>query len=68
MKLAASAAMSAMVSGAVLVLRPTLALSNRMISRPGASASLMAGSKLSRLPMKCWVKTSGVPAGVPKRR
>ena len=35
----------------------------------GASALVMAGSKLSRLPMKCWAKTSGtaVPA-LPKRR
>ena len=68
MKRRASAAMPSMVSGAVPVLRPTPALSNRMISRPGASASAIAGSKLSRLPMKCWVKTSGVAAGVPKRR
>ncbi len=64
MKLAASAAVPTMVP----VLRPTPALSNRMISRPAASASLMAGSKLSRLPMLCWLKTNGVPAGVPKRR
>src|SRR5580692_6209089 len=68
MKLAASAARPAMVPGAVPVLLPTPALSNRMISRPGASASAMAGSKLSRLPMKWLVKTSGVPAWVPKRR
>jgi hypothetical protein len=68
MKWAASAAMPAMVSGAVPVLRPTPALSNKTISRAGASASLMAGSKLSRLPMKCWVKTSGVPDEVPERR
>jgi hypothetical protein len=30
----------------VPVLRPTPALSNKMIARPGAGASLMAGSKL----------------------
>src|SRR5271154_7187753 len=65
MKLAAPAAMPSTVLGAVPVLLPTPTLSNRMISRPAASASAMAGS---RLPMKCWVKTSGVPAGVPKRR
>ena len=53
MKLTAPAAMPSMVSGAVPVLRPTPALSNRMISRPGASASVMAGSKFSRLPRKC---------------
>ena len=53
MKRAVSAAMPSTVPGAVPVLPPTPTLSNKMTSRPADSASEMAGSKFSRLPMKC---------------
>src|SRR4051812_4395928 len=39
-----------------------------MTERCSASASVSAGSQLSRLPRKCWSITSGVALGAPKRR
>jgi len=57
----ASRAISSMVSGAVPVEPPTPALSKVTTRRAGATASISAGSQLSRFPRKCWSKTSGTP-------
>jgi hypothetical protein len=48
-----------MVAGVVPVEPPTPALSNVTTRRAGASASISAGSQLSRFPRKCWSRTSG---------
>ena len=55
----ASRAICSMVSGVVPVEPPTPALSNVTTRRAGASASISAGSQLSRFPRKCWSRTSG---------
>src|SRR6476646_7289271 len=46
----------------------TPALLNRMTSRFLAKPSVTAGSQWSIVPMKCWLKTSGTPPVLPKRR
>ena len=54
--------------GVVPVEPPTPALSKVTTRRPVASASISAGSQLSRFPRKCWSSTSGtapVPAPFP---
>jgi hypothetical protein len=48
---------------------PIPALSTAMTRRAGASASISAGSQLSRFPRKCWNKTSGtLPSPPPVSR
>ena len=64
----ASCAICSKVSGVVPVERPTPALSNVMTRRPAASASISAGSQLSRFPRKCWSKTSGAAPAPPVSR
>jgi hypothetical protein len=54
-----------MVSGVVPVEPPTPALSNVTTRRVEASASISAGSQLSRFPRKCWNRTSGTPFSRP---
>jgi hypothetical protein len=39
-------------------------LTSRSVARP----SVTAGSQWSIVPVKCWLKTSGTPSGLPKRR
>ena len=69
MKAMASLAICSMVSGVVPVEPPTPALSKVTTRRDAASASISAGSQLSRLPRKCWSKTSGtVPSPPPLSR
>src|SRR5207302_8979203 len=46
----------------------TPALLKIMTSRSLARPSRTAGSQLSRLPVKCWLKTSGSPLHLPQRR
>src|SRR6267142_2710060 len=46
----------------------TPALLNRMTSRSLAKPSVTAGSQWSMVPAKCWLKMSGTPPGLPKRR
>jgi hypothetical protein len=46
----------------------TLALLNRTTSRSVARPSVTAGSQRSIVPVKCWLKTTGTPAGLPNRR
>ena len=48
--------------------RETPALLNRITSRSLAKPSVTAGSQWSMVPVKCWLKTSGTPAALPKRR
>jgi hypothetical protein len=60
--------MASMVSGTVPPEDATPVLLNKMTSRSVAKASLRAGSKSSRVPMKCWKNTSGGRPGTPKRR
>ena len=55
----ASRAICSMVSGVVLVEPPTPPLSKVTTRRAAAKASISAGSQLSRLPRKCWSRTSG---------
>ena len=57
----ASWAICSTVSGVVPVEPPTPALSNVMTRRLEASASMRAGSQLSRLPRKRCRRTSGTP-------
>jgi hypothetical protein len=65
-KAMASRAICSMVPGVVPVEPPTPALSNVTTRRPlAASASISAGSQLSRFPRKCWSKTSGIPPSPP---
>jgi len=52
-KARASRAICSMVSGVVPVEPPTPALSNVTTRRADASASISAGSQLSRFPRKC---------------
>ncbi len=61
----ASRAICSMVSAVVPVEPPTPALSNVTTRRAGASASISAGSQLSRFPRKCWSRTSGNPSSPP---
>jgi len=44
------------------------ALLNRITSRPLPKPSVTAGSQWSIVPVKCMLKTSGTPPGLPKRR
>src|SRR3984893_8415993 len=67
-KAIALAPISANVSGTSPELLETPALSNRMTSRSLAKPSVTAGSQWSIVPMKCWLKTSGTPPVLPKRR
>ena len=65
----ASRAICSMVSGVLPVEPPTPALSNVTTRRARASASISAGSQLSRFPRKCWSSTSGtVPSPPPLSR
>ena len=57
----ASRAICSMVPGVVPVEPPTPALSNVITRRACASASISAGSQLSRFPRKCWKRTSSTP-------
>ena len=61
MKAMASRAICSTLSGVVPVEPPTPALSNVTTRRFCASASISAGSQLSRFPRKCWKRTSGTP-------
>jgi hypothetical protein len=64
----ASRAICSMVSGVVPVEPPTPALSNVTTRLVGASASISAGSQLSRFPRKCWSRTSGTTPSPPVSR
>ena len=64
----ASQAICSMVSGVLPVEPPTPTLSNVTTRRDAASASISAGSQLSRLPRKCWSSTSGSPSCPPVSR
>src|SRR6266516_3275685 len=55
----ASWAMASIVLGVLPVVAPTPTLSNVTTRRFAASASMRAGSQLSRLPRKCCSRTSG---------
>ncbi len=55
----ASRAICSMVPGVAPVEPPTPALSKVTTRRERARASISAGSQLSRLPRKCWSRTSG---------
>ena len=57
----ASRAICPTVSGVFPDEPPTPVLSNVTTRRPDASASISAGSQLSRCPRKCYSKTSGTP-------
>ncbi len=59
MKAIASLAIASTVSGVLPVVAATPALSNVITRRSAASASMRAGSQLSRLPRKCCSRTSG---------
>jgi hypothetical protein len=65
MKAMASRAICSTVSGVVPVEPPTPVLSNVMTRRFCASASISAGSQLSRFPRKCWKRTSGAVLPAP---
>jgi hypothetical protein len=66
MKARASDAIRRTVLGVVPVEPPTPALSKVMTRRPSdASASISAGSQLSRFPRKCWKRTSGAVSLAP---
>ena len=58
-KAIASWAIASTVFGVVPVVAPTPTLSNVTTRRSAASASMSAGSQLSRLPRKCCSRTSG---------
>ena len=64
----ASRAICSIVSGVMPVEPPTPALSNVTTRRVEASASISAGSQLSRFPRKCWSRTSGSPLSPPVSR
>ena len=55
----ASCAIASTVFGVLPVVAPTPTLSNVTTRRSAASASISAGSQLSRLPRKCCSRTSG---------
>jgi hypothetical protein len=61
----ASRAICSMVSGVVPAEPPTPVLSNAMTRRVAASASISAGSQLSRFPRKCWSRTNGTAPSLP---
>ena len=61
MKAIASCAICSTVSGVVPLEPPTPALSKVTTRLAAASASISAGSQLSRFPRKCWNSTSGTP-------
>jgi hypothetical protein len=58
-KAMASCAICPTVAGVAPAEPPTPVLSNVTTGRVAASASISAGSQLSRLPRKCWSRTSG---------
>jgi len=60
--------MSANVAGTSPELEETPALLNKITSRFLAKPSVTAGSQWSMVPVKCWLKTSGTPAALPKQR
>jgi hypothetical protein len=68
MKAMALAAIPSIEVGTCPELLEMPALLNRMTSRSLASPSVTAGSQWSMVPVKCWLKTSGMPAALPKRR
>jgi len=61
----ASRAICPMVSGVVPAEPLTPALSNVTTRRAVASASISAGSQLSRFPRKCWSRTNGTAPSPP---
>ena len=68
MKAMALAAISSNEVGTSPELLETPALLNRITSRVAARPSVTAGSQWSIVPVKCWLKTSGTPPDLPKRR
>jgi hypothetical protein len=68
MKSIASSAICAIVLGVRPLVTATPRLSKVITRRPAASASIRAGSQLSRLPRKCWSATSGGESDVPVAR
>ena len=68
MKSIASSAICATVLGVVPLEAATPRLSKVITRRPRASASISAGSQLSRLPRKCCNSTSGVASDAPTVR
>src|ERR1700730_7434719 len=68
MKAMALAPISSNVVGTSPELLETPALLNRITSRSLARPSVTTGSQWSIVPVKCWLKTSGTPPALPKRR
>jgi len=68
MKAMAFAAISSMEVGTSPELLETPALLNRITSRSLAKPLVTAGSQWSMVPVKCWLRKSGTPPDLPKRR
>jgi len=68
MKAAALAAIPSTEFGTSPLVEEMPALLNRITSRVAARPSITSGSQWSIVPVKCMLKTSGTPPGLPKRR